>query len=57
MKSIYVFLLASMFFLSACNGIIKNDNPKIIEEEGTKVSTAVETKRKYKFYWYLCWHV
>ena len=43
MKSINVFLLASMFVLSACNGIIKNDNPKIIEEEGTRVSTDVQT--------------
>ena len=44
MKLIQCFLLASLLFLLACNGIIKNDNPKIIEEEGTKVSAAMEAK-------------
>ena len=49
MKTIYAFLMATTLILSACNSIIKNDNPKIIEEDGTKVYSVEETKNNASF--------
>ena len=50
MKTINIFLLASFSIFSSCNGIIKNDSPKIIEEDGTKITTdsAMKVNEDFK---------